>query len=230
MGDKLTRLGLGALIVVQLLAGCDRRTPTEPFPSSQVTATPLESWTIAGTVWVHDRGSVKPAQSGAVFGWVEHEQFATNTGKIPIAANGRYQFSVHRSARRVHIQTWGVSEYQPCAASVEPTGDVNVDVHAGTLPESLRFQESTLSGRVYELNPDGRRVPVGEAEIALDSFGGEGFVLATTFTDADGRYALCAVPQLQGLFLSARAPGYALFGFGDGLIGRTTLDIELRRK
>ncbi len=117
------------------------------------------------------------------------------------------------------------------------TGNVSADAHlvsdvrqlGANLPADLRSQEPTLSGTVYEQTSTGRN-PVANAWVSLDGLYGLGLLIADTLTDAEGRYVLCGVPQLPGLELLATADGFQLFEYSSDLIGRTTLDVELRRK
>ena len=65
--------------------------------------------------------------------------------------------------------------------------------------------------------------------VSLDGLHGLGILIAETLTDADGRYELCNVPHLPGLTIYASLTGFQLFEHSADLIGKQTLDIELRR-
>jgi hypothetical protein len=135
------------------------------------------------------------------------------------------------------VSIFGGPGEQVCAVTIVPTGDTVADVHTvvdtsllgASLPSMLREMTPTLSGAVYENTLEGRQ-PVPNARVELDGLGGLGLPIAETRTDADGRYVLCAVPQIAGLYLYASAPGFDLFELGHDLLGLTTLDIVLRRR
>lgn len=223
------------------LAACSKplSPASAPIVGPDIPADPQSppSSTVSGTVWIHRAGGAEPSPGGQLFGWLEFGASGRTTGRVDIAANGRYQFSVPAGAIRVRV--FGGPGYQPCAVTVQPAangGDVAADIHTivdplllgGNLPEALRSQEPTLSGMVYEQTPDGRR-PVPNVWVSLDGLHGLGLLIAETLTGADGRYALCRVPHLPGLTIYASLTDFQLFEYSADLIGKQTLDIELRR-
>ena len=233
MRTDFVRFGcITALVAALVTGGCGgATTPTAP-PAAQ--NPPSGSATISGTVWVHTSDVVKPFGNQSLFGWVETDRGGSTTGRIAIDAAGRYSFSVPAGGTRVRISVVGA--YQPCAITLTPQGNVTQDVHVVTdplllgarLPSELAAVGPTLSGMVYELTSEGR-LPLRDVRVELDGLDGLGLVIATTLTDANGRYLLCGVPQLRGLYLFASKSGYKLFETGSNLIGQPTLDIELRR-
>jgi hypothetical protein len=82
---------------------------------------------------------------------------------------------------------------------------------------------------VYEDATEGRRTPLVDVRVSLDSLDGLGFVAATTLTDADGRYILCGLDDDPSTYVFAWKEGYRLFESRVQLAGNTTEDIELRR-
>lgn len=198
------------------------------------TPPPAPAATISGTVWEHAADGVKPFANQVLFGWVETERGGFTTGRITIDAAGRYSIPLPVEKARVSITVSGAR--QPCAVTLTPSGPSTQDVHVVTdpaqlganIPPQLAAMTPTLSGMVYETTAEGRQ-PVKDASIELDSLHGLGNLIATTLTDANGRYVLCAVPQLSGLYLFASKPGFTPFETGTNLLGQTTLDIELRR-
>lgn len=184
---------------------------------------------------VHSAPGATPVNA-SLFGWVENAAGGRATGRISLSAGGHYELNIPADTVRVQVFR-GIDGYQPCAASVTPSGDVTADVHIFTDPNQLgghlapefQAQGMTLSGVVYEQTTDGRR-PVSGVSVSLDSLTGLGLLTADTVTDADGRYILCNVPQLPTLELDAVATAFdSTAVYGADLLGKTSIDIELRR-
>jgi hypothetical protein len=224
-----------------LCLGCSDQLPSTPTPPTTSgpqppDPQPANAWTVSGTVWVHGPGGVTPAREGAVFGWIEAERSGRTTGRVPVGSDGRYIFNIPVNTTRVRVNR-GITGYQPCAVTREPTGNVSADTHIVTdpqqlganLPPELMAQGPTLSGVAYEQTASGRR-PLANVWVTLDGLDGLGLLIADTLTDSEGRYVLCSVPHLPGLSLLALVDGFELFEFYSGLVGRTTLDFEMRRK
>ena len=203
--------------------------------------TPLpEAATVSGRLLVHSAGSVAPAGGTRFYGWVEGAFWGRTTGSLTTGADGSYEIvpSIGATAVRVNAMSIGAAIYQPCAATVSPlTAGRNVkDVHlisdlsllGANLPDVFMSQGPLLTGTVFETTDQGRE-PVANAFVGLDANGGEGLVVATTLTDSDGRFVLCAVPHSELLFIFINKEGYEDFG-RDGFAGASKLDIELRRR
>jgi hypothetical protein len=182
---------------------------------------------LAGTVWLHGDDGVEPARSGSLV-----VSSGLNTTTITLDGDGRYQLSVADGAEL----TLMAEPYQPCVVLVEARADTTIDVHAvsspaqlgANLPQALPASVPILSGVVYEYTPDGR-VPVPGARVSLDVLGWD-TTAATTLTDSDGRYVLCAVPRRTLMTIFASATGFQTFQLSGDLIGRTSMDIALRRQ
>lgn len=234
MRTDFGRFGCTAALVAALGAGGCGGGTTPTAPPAPSPGPPSGSATISGIVLVHASDGVKPFGNQSLFGWVETDSGGSTTGRIAIDPAGRYSFSVPAGGTRVRIGVVGA--YQPCAITLTPQGNVTQDVRVVTdplqlgagLPPELAAIAPTLSGTVYEVTSEGR-LPLKDVRVELDGLGGLGLVIATTLTDADGRYLLCGVPQLRGLYLFASKSGYKLFETGTNLLGQSTLDIELRR-
>jgi hypothetical protein len=170
-----------------------------------------------------------------MFGWVQEPSRGQTTGPVPTGADGRFSFTVPPGAE-VRLQS-SADGFQPCQVVVRANTDVTQDVHVvadrqqlgSRLPAELLARTPLLSGVVYEQAADGRRTPLADARLSLDSLGGLGFVAATTLTDADGRYILCGLADDPSTYLFAWKDGYGLFESTVNVAGNTTLDIELRR-
>src|SRR5262245_50948444 len=229
--QKAVMTGLGAL----LAGACGGRDPAPP-----VNPSPLPqpgTWTIAGTVWVHQGASATKAQGGQVFGWVERQGGGATTGPVAVGQDGRYQFTVPVSTTRIFLERGSQAGHQPCGVTLPPGDNLAADLHVvaddsrlgANLPAELAAKTPTLSGVVYENTPEGRR-PVPGAWVWLDGLNGLGVLVADTLTDADGRYLLCGVPAAPRLALSVSATGFEPVDLSSDQIGTANIDIEMKRK
>jgi hypothetical protein len=228
-------LGAVAVVTVGLgIAGCGSSpsdTPTRPSGSNG--SGPLATtFKISATVWEYGAaGIARGTASSVVFGWVQRPGFGFATGRIPVDANGGIAFNVPADTLRVNIMG---QPHQPCAVTLAPKGDTTADLHVITdvgqlgnnIPASLRAQTPTISGLVYEQTSQGPR-PLPGAWVYLDGVYGDGNIIASTLTDADGRYLLCGVPTFDSLVLVAWSAGFKIF-FHANPSSTPTLDIELR--
>ena len=227
-----------ALLVFLACAGC-ANTATSPAPSSQTGSVnpPAATWTVSGTVWVAGVFGVEAATRGTAFGWVESGApgdpgQATDAGTI--ASDGHYELTIPASTKRLRLQG---PLFQPCAITIEPTGDTIADIYVvrdesrlgAHLPAVLVGRGPTLSGQAYELSSGVRR-PLVNVDMFLDAYYGEDRLIARTRTDEEGRYVFCSVPFLPGLTVTASLFGFVDFFSSGDLTGRSTLDIEMRRR
>jgi hypothetical protein len=188
-------------------------------------------------MFVHGTAGRTVAPEGTpFFGWIETAREGFTTGRLHVLAGGAYRITALASTTTRIRVTRGNAVYMPCAVTRDMTGNATADVHfvsdpgrlGGHLPDELASQGPTLAGTVYEDTANGR-VPVPNAWVSLDGLYGLGLMVADTLTDAEGRYLLCAVPQLPGLTLYVSAAGFPLVEIYDGLIGRASLDVVLKR-
>ena len=84
------------------------------------------------------------------------------------------------------------------------------------------------SSPVFETLDDGRRVPLDRVRVELDGLLGMGVVIATTMTDAEGRYVLCGLGNEREPYLFAARAGYRMFGGPVRIDGNTIVDIEMQ--
>jgi len=227
-----------AVATVSVMACGASPVPTAPGPTTPVSDPPTGSANVqvSGFVWDHGPTGVTLVTSGNVDAFVDMATSGYALGPQPIGPDGRYVVLVPPGAR-IHVKGNG---RQPCAASVEVPGDghgVQNDLHlvsdprqlGASLPAELAAMAPTLSGVVYEQTAAGR-VPLASAAVELDGLFGLGLILASTRTDAEGRYLLCNVPQIRGLTIVAGLTGYELFYSSSELRGVATLDIDIRRR
>jgi hypothetical protein len=192
--------------------------------------------TLSGTVWIHDAGGVRPDANSRIFGWVQQPTHGYSTGPMATDANGRFSFGVPQGAQ-VRLQHTVMEAFQPCQVVVRADTDVAADIHVvvdrqqlgAHIPAELRARTPSLSGVVFERASDGRLIPLADAYISLDGLNGNGWLVATTLTDAEGRYVLCGMADERSTYLFASKTGYGQYESTVQLVGNTTLDIELRR-
>jgi hypothetical protein len=119
---------------------------------------------------------------------------------------------------------------QPCVASASVAADTSLDVQL--VPEAgaaagmpgLKIASPTVSGVVFESTPQGRKAVAGAritAELTLD------LVTATTITDAEGRYMVCAIPQ-GSIGITATKSGGIIAEGSVTVTGDTVLDLEVK--
>jgi hypothetical protein len=196
--------------------------------------------TISGTVWLHAATGVTPYANGTLFGWVDELNGSGHTtGAIRLDANGKYKIFSSSGARvRIYAGS-GFGDhavYQPCEVTAKMVGDGTRDVRVVTdvsqlgaqLPPPMLDERPTLSGTVFDVDQDGRHVPLKDVRVELDGLHGLGLVTATTLTDADGRYTLCGLGGETSTVLYASRTGYQLFEATVPLSGDTTLNIHLQ--
>lgn len=229
-----------------------RPTPSHRATPNSVLPAALPVWagtrTVTGTIYeLGAQGDRHPVSGVSVHVWV----FGT-------AVAGAYPWMTDVTDATGRYELWGLPDYasvviwaakqgylQPCAVSVQITGDYVRDVEivptssggAAAAAAALRGGGPFLTGIAYEQRPDGGRIPVANVAIAQ---GKETWaVAATTVTDDLGRYLLCSVPAVPDA-LDAAAPGYtAMVPFeciaddrcwNVRLVGNMTiLDIEMKR-
>lgn len=242
MQTKLGYLRRAAAAAAIVAVGCEGAArPTAPTPNKvplsgnqRPLPPPASTPGVSGTVWVHTAEGVKPFANQKLDAWIETDRGGYAVPYIPIDAAGRYRLSVPDGASRVRIKVAGA--YQPCAVTLTPQGDLTHDIHVVTdplqlgarLPAELASVQPALAGTVYEITGEGRQ-PLKDVRLELDGLYGLGLPIASTLTGPDGRYVLCGMPQLPGLYLYAIKEGYQWFETGSNLLGQATLDIELRR-
>ena len=170
-----------------------------------------------------------------MFAWVEMNRSQGPMGRAVTDSDGRYLFRPQTgSVLRIFAN---YPEYQPCAVTLDVSGDLTHDVHivsnrdqlGARLPQALLSQSPTLSGVVFEITPEGRRV-LSDVHVMFDFTGGAAEVVtASTLTDSDGRYVLCGLSHDKTGALFGSKPDYPPFFKRVQLTGATTtLDVELQ--
>ncbi len=231
------------LALLGLVAACND-TPTAPTRLQPVSGTPVVAppapgggtVTVTGRLWVHDAVGTRPS-NGILWGFVETATGWGRSGAVLAEyPDGVYRLSIPADGF-VHLVA---GPFQPCVvrvASEEGASTLTADVHVvadraqlgANLPPELLERTPTLSGMVFEVLDDGRRAPLAGITVGLDAMGGMGVTIATTLTDAGGRYVLCGLDGDQEPYLYAWREGYREFATTVRVDGNTVLDIQMQR-
>lgn len=206
---------------------------TTPPPVAAGPAPVSPSNHVTGRLWLHESGGVRLG-TGTVWGFAQTDRGGHTTGPLPVDSSGAFQIAVPADGF-IHLYA---GAFQPCVVRVAagaPMPDT-VDIHlvmdparlGANLPPELLQATTTLSGTVFETLDDGRRVPLDRVRVELDGLLGMGVVIATTMTDAEGRFVLCGVGNEREPYLFAARAGYRMFGGPVRIDGNTILDIEMQ--
>jgi len=214
-------------VVVLLLAGvavgCGGSavtSPTAPASIPPLTGSPFPPGTtsgpnsVAGFITEMTSQGPRPVSGVSVSAWVDLGRLAYSymwgNGARASDTAGRYELGNLPDGASVTVQIWKTDYVQQCAA---PTFTVS-----GTTTLDLRLVSRALvsadpasvpapaqgfrnvSGVVYENTAVGKR-PVPGAPVDFEPF--EDFPAAITYSDAQGRYLLCGLPDGAAAKLSA---------------------------
>jgi len=199
------------ICMVLFMGACASRTLAPTAPTASTASTPSipgfgpqvvsGPYTISGTVTDGNR-----AVAGAnVSAWVQSDRFGYSYmwahGANLTDGSGRFQLPGLPAGVTVRVQLWKADYVQQCAAPVVVvTGDTTVDLtlfpkttvsaSAASLPTPAAGS-SILSGTVFEI-VDGVKRPVDGAFVDYEPV--MDFPAALTYTNVDGRFALCGIP------------------------------------
>lgn len=220
----MTRVA-GALFLLLFTVACGDRGSVGPpttGPSPAPTPTPVGS-VVSGVVLERTSQGARPVPGATVSLLFPVRQTATD-------AAGRYRFAGVPDGFFV-LQAWkGIGFDQPCGATVHLTADATIDIEL--VPQdspslSMALGSPILSGVVFETTSEGRR-PVPGARIFL---GGDiDPVIATTTSNADGRYLLCRLPVGVSTYVDAAKSGYASTNLPLQIQGDAVVDIEMIKR
>ena len=169
--------------------------PTGPVP----VPTPLgPTRLVSGVVSESIPQGLRPVASESISAWYQFERFGYHGGHAATDAQGRYRLLAPPDAFTVLFA--GEQGYvQPCAAAASLVADTVLDIQllteasaAAGRPDTLKLTSPIVSGTVFETTPQGRR-PLAGAKVWAEWQ--PDLPTATTITDAQGRYLLCAIPK-----------------------------------
>jgi hypothetical protein len=212
-----------------------RATPYPGLPGPTFFPTSCVTHTITGTITELGPQGQQPVEGARVYVHLFTPHRSGHWMSDVTGVDGRYElWGIFTDAIAVLTVGTDGRYVQPCVHQVTVTSDVSVDIEivlrsAGGAAANAAARRGTglfLTGVVFGQGPDGTRAPLPDAMVFLDN------VVATTLTDADGRYVLCGIPR-GSHELDATAPG----GYDISknptrkidIVGDTTFDVELKR-
>jgi hypothetical protein len=213
-----------------------RATPYPGLPSSTFFPTPCLTHRITGTITELSPQGQRPVEGARIDVYLYASNRSGHWMSDVTGADGRYElWGIFTNAIAVLSAGKVDGRYvQPCVHEVTVTSDMSVDIEivpqsaggAGANAAARRGTGPFLTGVVFGRGPDGTRATIPDAMVFLDN------VVATTITDADGRYVLCGIPRGRHEFAAIAAGGYDIFKNPPRTIdiaGDMTLDVELKR-
>jgi hypothetical protein len=161
---------------------------------------------VAGLITEMTAQSSSPVGGVSVSAWVDLGRMAYSyqwaNGRRTTDASGHYELTNLPDGANVTLQIWKDSYVQQCAAptiTASATATLDLRVVSRALVSADRASVPApapgfrhVSGVVYENTPDGKR-PVPGSPVDFEPF--EDFPAALTYTDAQGRYLLCGLPD-----------------------------------
>jgi hypothetical protein len=148
---------------------------------------------------------VRPSARAYINAWIQLEQSGYSywwaNGPVFADAEGRFALGMLPAGAKAQLQVGKDGYVQQCAApllNIEGSGTVDAHLVArdmlsasASIPSEPGFR--TLSGVVYRTTASGGREPVAGAWVGYEPF--MDYTAAHTSTDAEGRYALCGLPD-----------------------------------
>jgi Big-like domain-containing protein len=196
-----------------------------PFPTGGANA-------ITGVVSERTAEGLRPLPGAVVYAWVQFSDHGYSRGGVESDAGGRYRIDLLPNTL-IHLQGWAAGYNQPCGNVVilsgsEATVDIELVSENHPLPDAATAPP-VVTGVVYEKVSD-TRTPLAGVTMFFETWWD--LVSATTTTDANGRYAMCRLPDLSyPQVVSALKEGYKTQSqpvFVERAM-RTELDFELSR-
>jgi hypothetical protein len=215
-----------------------RATPYPGLPGPTFFPTSCVTHTITGTITELGPQGQRPAEGARVYVHLFAPHRSGHWMSDVTGADGRYElWGIFTDA--IAVLTVGKGDSlnwyrKPCVHEVTVTSDMSIDMEI--VPESAggaaanaaarRGTGSFLTGVVFGQGPDGTRAPIPNAMVFLDD------TLASTITDADGRYVFCGIPRRPHEVAAIAAGGYDISknpARKIDIVGDMTLDLELKR-
>jgi hypothetical protein len=221
------RISAMLLIPVVALAACSQPTspsavatpPAAPPPTSAVPAPgapplPRGPFALTGIITERTPRGEQPVGAANVNVWVQTATIGYSywyaNGPQMTDSQGRYQLANLPADATLHFDTWKDGFVQQCAApQLVANGDLRLDAqlvsraNVSASPDSVPGPAPgfrLISGVVYELTADGRGM-ASNAFVDYEPL--EDFPAATTYTDAQGRFLLCGIPQARNATIGA---------------------------
>lgn len=184
---------------------------------------------LTGTVVERAATGTTPLAGVSVWAWVEYPNGnGYSVGRVETNDRGEYRIP-NLPAALIVLQTSRPGYDQPCASFTQLTGSsstANIEmVWQGNARADTNPPPPALAGGVYEVTASGQK-PVADARIYFEW--GMEMVVATTTTDALGRYSLCRLPA-TGAVTVVKA-GYITATRPVSISGVVHMDVEMKRE
>jgi hypothetical protein len=192
----MTRLAMGVCMAL-LASACKNPTSTfiPPTQPSQNPTPPAVRFSVTGVV----AEGARPIEGARIWGWIQGTG-GDATYEAQTDAAGRFQLTLLPQTT-LWLTTSKDGYVQQCAASpVTVNEDTTLDVQlvsrerlsASTADTHPAVGRRSVSGVIYKITDTGRQ-PVAGAFVDWEPFWE--FSAAFTYSDAQGRYSLCGVPD-----------------------------------
>ena len=235
------RMLLVCVAVLSLGCGASPALPTTPTPIPTSSPFPPAPTTglqsVSGSITEMTTQGPRPVSGASVNAWVQQGNFGYSywwaNGPRSSDASGRYELANLPDSSRITLQVWKDGYVQQCAVpGFIASGASTIDLRL--VPKAVVSAERSsvpapapgfrhVTGVVYENSTEGRR-PVAGAFVDFEPM--EDFPAAITYTDAQGRFLLCGLPDgisaPLGASLNTERVAYI-----SAPPGQTSIDIEL---
>ncbi|MGI8619238.1 MAG: carboxypeptidase-like regulatory domain-containing protein [Gemmatimonadaceae bacterium] len=193
-----------------------------PFPTGGANV-------LTGTVLERAATGTTSLAGVSVWAWVEYpNRNGYSAGRVESNDRGEYRFP-NLPAALIVLQTFRTGYDQPCASFTQLTGPsstANIEmVWQGNARADTNPHPPALAGGVYEVTASGQK-PVADARIYFE-WGVSEMVVATTTTDALGRYSLCGLPATGAVTITKG--GYITATRPVSISGVIRMDVEMKR-
>lgn len=236
------RMLLFCVAVLSLGCGASPVLPTTPTPVPPTSAPfpPVATTgpnSVSGSITEITTQGPRAVGAVSVNAWVEQGHFGYSywwaNGPQSSDASGRYELSNLPDGSRVTLQIWKDGYVQQCAApgfTASATSRIDLRLVPKALVSADRSSVPApapgfrhVTGVVYENTAEGRR-PVAGAFVDFEPV--DDFPAAITYTDAQGRFLLCGLPDGLAVGLGASLNTERV-AYVTALPGQTSIDIEL---
>jgi hypothetical protein len=217
---------IAALFVIlgTCVAGCSHEGEVTPFPTSPSPPLvprpgpslpiPAGIYSLSGVITESRPQAGRPLNGVSVNAWVQTEtvgySYMFAYGPRATDAQGRYELAGIPAGARVRLQVSGQGYVQQCAAPevhVNFSGRLDAQLvqraAVSSSPDSVPTSSPGfrhISGVVYDVTAQGRR-PVPDAFVDYEPIPDS--PAAITFTDAQGRFLLCGIPEAGDSWIGA---------------------------
>ena len=244
------RIAAVFVILVAGVAACTDSNEVSPFPTSPspplvqrpgMSALPIPAgiYTLSGVITETSPQAGRPLSGISVNAWVQTTtvgySYMFAYGPRLTDAQGGYELAGIPAGARVRLQLSGQGYVQQCAApevhvnyssrldaALVPRASVSSS-RGSVPPSSPGFRQ--ISGVVYDVTVQGRRA-VPDAFVDYEPIADS--PAAVTFTDAQGRFLLCGIPEAGNSVIGASI-GAGRFGYVTVPPGTdASIDIDIR--